>query len=176
MIPHPVGSLRKPVHRWVWTVLVSLVAGASAATAMLEHGLATTLGFGLGCAAVAGAIVVKVMRASMRRKPVVTGEPAGHTRLAGRDPAEGIRVALAGPDSRRVQALSDRELCLAWQISTLALTELQHRGDIANQAAMIGLRQAYLDEFSIRRRVGFEQWLSAGAWPGGDSRGPNALP
>lgn len=72
MIPHPVGSLRKPVHRWVWTVLVSLVAGASAATAMLEHGLATTLGFGLGCAAVAGAIVVKVMRASMRRKPVVT--------------------------------------------------------------------------------------------------------
>lgn len=85
-------------------------------------------------------------------------------------------MALAGPDSRRVQALSDRELCLAWQISTLALTELQHRGDIANQAAMIGLRQAYLDEFSIRRRVGFEQWLSAGAWPGGDSRGPNALP
>jgi len=76
---------------------------------------------------------------------------------------------LAGSDSQRVvHALTDRELCLAWQISTLALTELKHRGDIANQAAMIRLRQCYLDEFSSRRRIEFDHWLSAGAWPSGD--------
>ena len=99
-------------------------------------------------------------------KPVVT---RGRTGATGRstDPD-----GLAGSDSGRVvHALTDRELCLAWQISTLALTELQHRGDIANQAAMIRLRQCYLDEFSIRRRAEFDHWLSAGAWPGGDPPG-----
>ena len=126
MIPHADTGLWQGAH-WLWTVLVSLVAGVGGAVAIVERGQAGATGR--------------------------FTEPDG----------------LAGSDSQRVvHALTDRELCLAWQISTLALTELQHRGDIANQAAMIRLRQCYLDEFSIRRRAEFDHWLSAGAWPSGD--------
>lgn len=79
---------------------------------------------------------------------------------------------LVGSDARRVvHALTDRELCLAWQISTLTLTELQHRGDMANQIVMIRIRQAYLDEVSMRCQAGIEDWLSAGAGPGGNPPG-----
>jgi hypothetical protein len=60
----------------------------------------------------------------------------------------------------RAEALSTRELCLAWRRSYLTLLDLPPgpaRWEIAR------IRQCLLDELERRDRDGFTRWLDAGA-------------
>lgn len=67
-----------------------------------------------------------------------------------------------------VSALNNQELCQAWRISYTALQRIQLTGDITQQARLVAVRQAYLDELERRDPSGFARWLSAGARPASD--------
>lgn len=85
------------------------------------------------------------------------------------DPDEPDRVSLIrqlraeeSPD-----AMSDDELCRAWQAS---FTLLQRAGSPADLSLVAARRAGYLDEIQRRDPDGFQRWMASGARAGSDPR------
>jgi hypothetical protein len=77
-------------------------------------------------------------------------------------------LVIVAADPRAVGQLTAPELCAAWRRSFLAFERDRGAGTIASQAALITLRQLYLDELERRDPVGFARWIASGARPASD--------
>ncbi|SDF16135.1 hypothetical protein SAMN05660485_02728 [Blastococcus fimeti] len=136
-----------------WTAgALLVVAGLSA----LAGGLVAVL----VAAAVAGAVVgVRLRRSSAR--------PGQAERPARPVPVRPVPVGSEGPTLLMppVGGLSTRGLGDEWLRSTVLLTA---RLDPVVRRALVGRREAVLDELERRDPVGFARWLADGPVPGSD--------
>ncbi|TCC26870.1 hypothetical protein [Kribbella speibonae] len=70
------------------------------------------------------------------------------------------RDDLGETTSQVVEAMTDRQLCLAWRRSYV---ELGHSDSAETRASIAGFRGRVLDELERRNPVGFDDWLASGA-------------
>ncbi|NIK58212.1 hypothetical protein [Kribbella shirazensis] len=70
------------------------------------------------------------------------------------------RAGLREPTAPAVEAMTDRELCLAWRRSYV---ELEHADSAETKASIARFRGQVLDELERRNPTGFEDWLASGA-------------
>lgn len=72
------------------------------------------------------------------------------------------------PDANAVRALSTAGLCWGWRTSFTALHRLDLGAELGQRAALVLVRQCYLDEMARRDPAGVARWLYAGARPASD--------